>query len=295
MKTVENQTRVNGVSIASEWPLWIGGREAYPHEESFFVTVNPATGKDLCRVALAKSEEVDLAVQAAGEALAAWRDMPTNLRRRTLLDVARAIRDNVDELAILETLNNGKPLREARQDAEKSAEAFEFYAGAADKLFGSSIADSPSSLSYTLREPLGVTAHISPWNYPLRLAVRGVAPALAAGNTVVLKPAEQTPLTALRLAEIMTEAGVPDGVFNVIPGLGSVAGAYLVRHPGIHHVTFTGSVPTGIDVMRGAAGNVTPVTLELGGKSPNIVFSDADLDRSVQGCIKAIFTNAGQV
>jgi acyl-CoA reductase-like NAD-dependent aldehyde dehydrogenase len=205
------------------------------------------------------------------------------------------MRECEEELAVLETLNNGKPLREARDDVVKSAEAFEFYAGLADKLFGSTIPISPQYLSYTLREPMGVTAHISPWNYPLRLSVRSVAPALAAGNTVVLKPAEETPLTAIRLARVLSEAGLPDGVFNVVPGTGPEAGASLVDHPLVRHISFTGSVETGVHVMQRAARRVVPLTLELGGKSPNIVLADADIDLALTGAIQAIFTNAGQV
>jgi acyl-CoA reductase-like NAD-dependent aldehyde dehydrogenase len=221
--------------------------------------------------------------------------MPTAQRGRLLIGVASRIRECQGELAVLETLNNGKPLREAKDDVVKSAEAFEFYSGLADKLFGSTIPISPKYLSYTLREPMGVTAHISPWNYPLRLAVRSIAPALAAGNTVVLKPAEETPLSALRLARVLAEAGVPDGVFNVVPGDGPQAGAALVDHPLVRHISFTGSLETGIEVMRRAARRVVPLTLELGGKSPNIVLADADMDLALAGTIQASFTNAGQV
>ena len=281
--------------IPRKWPLWIGGNDVLAQAEEFFPVMNPATGEELCQVARAQAADVDAGVQAAGEALPLWSRMPSVDRGRLLLELARRLRETQDELALLETLNNGKPLRESRQDVEKTAEAFEFYGGLADKLFGSTIPLSPSYLNYTLREPIGVTAHISPWNYPLRLALRSVAPALAAGNTVVLKPAEQTPLTALRFAKLAAEVGVPAGVFNVIPGFGSEAGAALASHPDIHHISFTGSVAAGIEVMQRAARNVVPIILELGGKSPNIVFADADLDRALEGTIKAIFTNAGQV
>ena len=282
-------------SVSAEWSPWIGGRETRATDANYDPVINPATGGVLCRVAQCGAAEIDSAVHAADAALPGWAGMPTAQRGRLLLSVASRVRECEEELAVLETLNNGKPLREARDDVVKSAEAFEFYAGLADKLFGSTIPISPQYLSYTLREPMGVTAHISPWNYPLRLAVRSVAPALAAGNTVVLKPAEETPLTALRLARVLTEAGLPDGAFNVVPGAGPEAGAALVDHPLVRHISLTGSVETGVQVMQRAARRVVPLTLELGGKSPNIVLADADLDLALTGTIQAIFTNAGQV
>ena len=282
-------------SIRREWAPWIGGEEVFGMGSSVRAVINPATGQTLCNVASGGKSEVDLAVRAAMKAFRGWADMRTTDRGHLLFEVARRLRERVEEFAVLETLNNGKPLSDARVDVERSAEAFEFYAGLTDKLFGSTIPVSPEYFNYTVREPVGVTGHISPWNYPLRLAVRSIAPALAAGNTVVLKPSEDTPLTALRLAELVTEVGVPNGVFNVVPGLGPQAGAALADHPQINQLSFTGSVETGIEVMQRAARNVTPVTLELGGKSPNIVFADADLDLAVEGAMKAIFTNAGQV
>jgi len=258
---------------------------------------NPATAEPLAEIARGREADVDAAVAAAAEALPGWAATPVAKRARVLFEIARVLRraETAHELAVLECLDNGKPLREARQDVDRTADAFEFYAGAADKLFGTTIPVSPDFLNYTVREPVGVTAHIAPWNYPLRLAFRSVAPALAAGNTVVLKPAEETPLTALRMGPLLAEAGVPPGVFNVVPGFGLEAGAALAGHPRINHIAFTGSVETGITVMQAAARNVVPVTLELGGKSPNIVFADADLDRALDGAIKAMFVNAGQV
>lgn len=195
---------------------------------------------------------------------------------------------------MMESLDSGKPLRQAKVDMETSAQYFEFYAGAADKLYGHTIPLGQRYLDYTVREPMGVTAHITPWNYPLAIASRGIAPALAAGNTVMHKPAEQTPLTALRLGELAMAAGLPPGALNVVPGFGPDAGAALAKHPGIHHLTFTGSVETGRLVMQMAAENVVPVTLELGGKSPNIVFADAPLEPAIKGAMQAIFQNAGQ-
>src|SRR5205807_5475170 len=255
------------VSIPENWFLWIRGKETVARSEEFFSIMNPATGEELCQVARGRAADVDAAVQAAAETLPRWSGMPAAVRGRSLLEVARRLREAEDELALLETLNNGKPLRESRQDVEKVAEAFEFYGGLADKLFGATIPISPNYFNYTLREPMGVTAHIAPWNYPLRLALRSVAPALASGNTVVLKPAEETPLTALRFAKVLAEAGAPPGVFNVVPGFGPEAGTALASHPRVNHISFTGSVATGVEVMKRAAQNVVPVTLELGGKS----------------------------
>jgi acyl-CoA reductase-like NAD-dependent aldehyde dehydrogenase len=211
-----------------------------------------------------------------------------------LSGIAQLIRDHAEELAMMESLDSGKPLRQAKVDMETSAQYFEFYAGAADKLYGHTIPLGQRYLDYTVREPMGVTAHITPWNYPLAIASRGIAPALAAGNTVMHKPAEQTPLTALRLGELAMAAGLPPGALNVVPGFGPDAGAALAKHPGIHHLTFTGSVETGRLVMQMAAENVVPVTLELGGKSPNIVFADAPLEPAIKGAMQAIFQNAGQ-
>ena len=209
--------------------------------------------------------------------------------------MADALRDNVEKFAVIETLNSGKPLGESKTDILKCAEAVEFYSGITDKIFGKTIPISERYLDYTLLEPIGVTAHIAPWNFPLRLALRSIVPALAVGNSVVLKPAEETPLTALHFAKLATDAGLPDGVLNVVTGFGKEAGADLASHPEIAHISFTGSLETGIRVMQLAARNVVPLTLELGGKSPNIVFADADLDLALDGSFNAIFANAGQV
>ncbi|MCG3127982.1 MAG: NAD/NADP-dependent betaine aldehyde dehydrogenase [Phycisphaerae bacterium] len=275
--------------------LWIAGAPAEAHDGRTFPVHDPSTAEHLCDAPRGAAPDVDRAVRAAAAALPGWAALRTTQRGRVLFDVANALRAHADELALLETLDNGKPRREARDDVAKSAEAFEFYAGLADKIFGTTIPVAPEFFNYTLREPVGVTAHIAPWNYPLRLALRSVAPALAAGNTVVLKPAEETPLTALRLGPIFAQAGLPPGVFNVVSGFGPEAGAALAGHPRVNHIAFTGSVETGIRVMQAAARNVVPVTLELGGKSPNIVFADAAIDRAVAGAVKAIFSNAGQV
>jgi acyl-CoA reductase-like NAD-dependent aldehyde dehydrogenase len=211
------------------------------------------------------------------------------------MQIGALIRQNFDELAKLETLNQGKPIRESKGDVAWTIRAFEYWAGAADKIEGETIPVTPNRLTYTLREPIGVTAHIIPWNYPLALAARSIAPALAAGNTVVAKPAELTPLTLLKIAEYTQKSGCPNGVLNVITGSGSVAGRELVSNLGIDGITFTGSTETGQQIMETAAKNVTPVLLELGGKNPNIVFPDADFQKAVQMAKYAIFTNAGQM
>jgi aldehyde dehydrogenase (NAD+) len=212
-----------------------------------------------------------------------------------LARVAQLIRANAARLAVVECLDSGKRLVEAQGDVAGAANCFDYYAGACDKHEGSSIPLGPDYLAYTLNEPIGVTAHIIPWNYPLSTAARGIAPALAAGCTVVAKPAEQTPLTCLMLGELCLQAGLPPGVCNVISGTGSQAGAALVRHPGIDHITFTGSVATGVHVMQSAATNITHLVLELGGKSPVVVLADCDMDAAVESVISAIYENAGQI
>jgi len=208
--------------------------------------------------------------------------------------IAQALRDQTEELATLESRDNGKPLRQARTDVQVAARYFEFFAGIADKIMGHTIPLGPGYLDFTIREPIGVSAHIVPWNYPIQIGARGVAPALAAGCAVVLKPSSEAPMTALRLGEIALACGLPPGILNVVPGTGSEAGVALASHPRINQLTFTGSVDVGIRVAQMAAQNVVPVVMELGGKSPNIVFADADLDLAAQGVATAIFQNAGQ-
>jgi acyl-CoA reductase-like NAD-dependent aldehyde dehydrogenase len=211
-----------------------------------------------------------------------------------MMRVAQALRDRAEELATLESRDNGKPLKQARTDVQVAARYFEFFAGIADKIMGNTIPIGPGFLYYTVREPIGVSAHIVPWNYPIQIGARGVAPALAAGCTVVFKPSSEAPMTALRLGEIALACGLPPGVLNVVPGTGSEAGTALASDPEINQLTFTGSVDVGVQVAKLAAENVVPVVMELGGKSPNIVFADADLDLTVQGVANAIFQNAGQ-
>jgi acyl-CoA reductase-like NAD-dependent aldehyde dehydrogenase len=269
---------------------WTGASET-------FDLVNPASGEVIGRVPRASKENVDEAVEIARKAFdaPAWRDMEQTKRGKILLQIAAIMREHFDEVSKLETLNQGKPIRESKGDVAWAIRAFEYWGGAADKIQGETIPVTPNRVTYTLREPLGVTAHIIPWNYPLALAVRSLAPALAAGNTVVAKPAELTPLTLLRVAEFAQKSGLPDGVFNVITGSGTVTGRELVSNPNVDGITFTGSTDTGTQIMEVAAKNVTPVLLELGGKNPNIVFPDADLKHAVQMAKYAIFTNAGQM
>jgi acyl-CoA reductase-like NAD-dependent aldehyde dehydrogenase len=211
-----------------------------------------------------------------------------------MIRIAQTLRDRAEDLATLESRDNGKPLKQARADVNVAARYFEFFAGIADKIMGNTIPLGPGFLDYTVREPIGVSAQIIPWNYPIQIGARGIAPAIAAGCTVVLKPAEEAPMTAIRLGEIALECGLPPGVLSVLPGMGPEAGAALASHPDINQLTFTGSVSVGIAVAKMAADNVVPVVMELGGKSPNIVFEDADLHLTVQGVANAIFQNAGQ-
>ena len=259
-------------------------------------TYDPATGDVLREIPIADASVIDEAVEASRKALTGeWSKVTPAERSRILSRVAREIRADAERLAIVECVDSGKPLREAIGDIETSARYFEYYAGIADKLQGDTIPLGPDFVSFTLHEPIGATAHIIPWNFPLVTTTRGLAPALAAGATAVIKPAEQTPLTALMLPHYLERAGVPAGVVNVVCGPGQTTGAPLVEHPGIAHVTFTGSVPTGKKVLAAAATHVASTTMELGGKSPVVVLNDADQDAALQGVLKAIFTNAGQV
>jgi aldehyde dehydrogenase (NAD+) len=281
---------------AQSMRMFVDGNWVESAARETFTSINPANREPLVEVPRGKEQDVDLAVGAARRAFEApeWSEILPAERGRILWRLAEKIRSRADELSRLETLDSGKPLAQAKVDVEVAARYCEYYAGVADKILGETIPVRPDILDYTLREPLGVSAHIVPWNYPLQIATRGVAPALAAGNTVVLKPAEDTPVTAIKLAEMAQEAGLPDGVFNVVTGYGNEAGAALVANPNIDHVTFTGSVPTGINVTKAAAENVKPVTLELGGKSPNIVFADADMEEALTWVVRSIIQNAGQ-
>jgi aldehyde dehydrogenase (NAD+) len=256
---------------------------------------DPSDGGVFGQVARGGTGEIDAAVAAAREALAGdWGRATAAERGRLLVRVGRLVEERGEELARLEARDVGKPLTQARADARALARYLEFYAGAADKLTGETIPYLPGYTVYTLREPHGVTGHIVPWNYPMQIVGRSVVAALAVGNACVLKPAEEASLTALAFARIATEAGLPAGALNVVPGLGEEAGAALAEHPGVDHVSFTGSVAVGARVQATAAANAVPVTLELGGKSPQVVFDDADLDAALPLLVRSGIQNAGQ-
>ncbi|HEX6178148.1 MAG TPA: aldehyde dehydrogenase family protein [Thermoanaerobaculia bacterium] len=260
-----------------------------------FELIEPATGERLTTVPEAGRDDVDRAVAAAERAFnGEWRRINTRDRGRLLSRLASLIRDNAEELAKLETRNVGKPIRDSRDEVGLAANCFDYYAGATNKIAGQTIPAAAPGVLMTFREPIGVCGVIVPWNFPIAITSWKVAPALAMGNTVVLKPAEQTPLTALRLAELALEAGIPEGVLTVITGAGSVVGDALVRHPRVRKIGFTGSTEVGASVMRIAADDIKRVTLELGGKSANIVFDDCDFDRAVASAVSSSLGNAGQ-
>ena len=278
--------------------LWIGNEWTDARAGNTFDTLNPATGEVIAAVSEARAEDIDVAVSAARNAFAdpRWRRMNPHKRSRLLWRLADLVDDNADELGLLETRDNGKPYFEARRiDIPSVAQTLRYYAGLADKVQGDTVPVPGPFLNYTLREPVGVVGAIIPWNFPLSMAAWKVAPALACGNTVVLKPAEETPLTALRFGELAAEAGFPAGVLNVVPGFGETAGAALVRHPGVNAISFTGSTEVGKTIMRESAETLKKVSLELGGKSPNIVFADADLGQAVKGASTGIFYGKGEV
>ncbi len=278
--------------------LLIDGKWQEASSGKRFETINPATGEVITSVAEADKADIDLAVKAARKAFeeGPWSKMTATDRGKVISKLADLIMEHRDELASLETMDNGKPISDARNiDVPLVADCIEYYAGWANKVHGETIPVPGPFLNYTLREPLGVVGQIVAWNFPLLLAAWKLGPALATGNTVVLKPAEQTPLTALRLGELCLEAGIPAGVVNVVPGFGPTAGASLVAHPDVDKIAFTGEYITGQTIMREAAGTLKRVSLELGGKSPNIVFADADLDAAVAGSMMGIFWNQGEV
>jgi acyl-CoA reductase-like NAD-dependent aldehyde dehydrogenase len=255
--------------------------------------LNPATEETIAEVDAAGVDETDAAVARAKDAFPAWRAVAPADRGRLLRRLATLVEEHGEELARLESRNVGKPIAGARGEVGMVAQVFHYYAGAVDKHFGETIPVG-GGIDLTFREPLGVVGLIVPWNFPLNIASWKLGPALACGNTVVLKPAELTPLTALRLGELALEAGIPQGVVNILPGKGSVVGTRLVEHPDVAKIGFTGSTEVGQEVMRGAAGTIKRVTLELGGKSANVVFADADLEKAAAAAPYAVFDNAGQ-
>ena len=275
------------------YPAIIGGERV--NAGRTFEVLDPSTGRPCAEVARCGEAEIDQAVEAAREAHEnTWRRTTPAERARVLHRIAELLRRDHEELARLESLDTGKPLKQARADATVAARYFEFYANTVESFYGDTIPALEGTFVYTLREPYGVTAHIIPWNYPIQISSRSVAPALATGNCCVVKPAEEAPLTTIRLAELALEAGLPPGALNVVPGYGEEAGAALAAHPGIDHLAFTGSREVGQIVSKAAADNVIPVTLELGGKSPNVVFADADVESAATVIVKSIIQNAGQ-
>lgn len=279
-------------------PLLIGGKWQDSVSGKTFATTNPATGETICQVAEGDKADVDLAVKAARKAFESgpWPKTTAAERGRLLNKLADLIEENKDELAALESLDNGKPLRDAQAaDLPLTIKCYRYYAGWADKFHGKTIPVEGDFFCYTRHEPVGVVGQIIPWNFPLLMQAWKWGPALAMGCTVVLKPAEQTPLTALRVAQLAQEAGIPDGVLNVVPGFGPTAGAALSSHMDVDKVAFTGEYTTGQIIMTAAAqSNLKRVSLELGGKSPNVVFADADLDAAVEGAYFGLFFNQGQ-
>ena len=262
-----------------------------------FETINPATEEVITRVSEGDAADIDLAVKAARKAFDAgpWRKMDARDRGRLIHKLADLIEEHVDELCELETLDNGKPISESRNaDLPLVIDCLRYYAGWADKIHGQTVPVRGRYFCYTKREPVGVAGQIIPWNFPMLMVAWKWGPALAAGCTIVMKPAEQTPLSCLRMGELAMEAGFPAGVINIVPGYGETAGDALVKHPGADKVAFTGSTEIGKIIMRNAATNIKRVTLELGGKSPNIVFADADLDAAVNGAMLGLYLNQGQ-
>jgi aldehyde dehydrogenase (NAD+) len=273
--------------IAGAWVAPLGGQT--------LPLLNPSDGTALCQIARGQSADIDASVTAADAALyGTWGKQTAAERGRMLARIGQAVLTHVDELAQLESMDVGKPLTQARADVLALARYMEFYGGAADKIHGETIPYLDGYTVYTLREPHGVTGHIIPWNYPMQIIGRSVGAALAMGNACVLKPAEEACLTALAFAEIAHQAGLPAGALNVVPGLGAEAGAALAAHKGVHHISFTGSVGVGKLIQQSAGDNVVPVTLELGGKSPQVVFDDADLEAALPFLVNAGIQNAGQ-
>lgn len=258
-------------------------------------TFDPGRGAAYAEFVAGNADDVDRAVLSAKAAFPGWRRTRPAERGRILRAIADTLRSEASRFAVVEALDSGKKLSEAEADLNGAIRAFEYYAGAADKLEGAQIPLGPDYLAYTILEPVGVVAQIVPWNYPLSTTARGLAPALAAGCSVVIKPAETTPLSALMLAALARRAGLPAGVLNVVTGTGADVGGPLTAHPGIDHITFTGSVATGQRVMTEAARNITRLQMELGGKSPHVILADADLDRAIPDIMGAIFENAGQI
>lgn len=290
----------SGAPTPTQTKLFINGKFVDAVSGKTFPTINPATGQVIANVAEADKADVDLAVKAARAAFeSTWGKMPASQRGVLMFKLADSIEANLDDLAALESLDNGKPLKEAQGDIRATASCIRYYAGWCDKIYGQTLPSDGESFCYTRHEPIGVCGQIIPWNFPLMMAAWKIGPALACGNTVVLKPAEQTPLSALRLGELISAVGFPAGVVNILPGYGPTAGAAICKHPDVDKVAFTGSIETGKLIHRMCSEvNLKRCTLELGGKSANIVFPDirpAEMDKIIASCNDAIFVNQGQV
>src|SRR6188474_2867439 len=281
----------------NKYQLFIDGQWVDSQSGKTFNTPNPATGETLAEVAEADKADIDKAVAAARRAFEGkWSKLSARDRGRLLYKLSQLLEQHSADLAALETADNGKPIKESMYvDLPQVVENFEYFAGWATKIEGETIPVPGKMFNYTLREPIGVCGQIIPWNFPLLMAAWKLAPALAAGNTIVLKPAEQTPVNAMELARLIQEAGFPEGVVNIVTGYGETAGAALASHTGIDKIAFTGSTEIGKVIAKAAADNLTRVSLELGGKAPNIVFADADIEQAVNGAMMGIFFNQGQV
>ena len=295
MTTAHAAARERVAAPSRRYRMLIGGEWTHARSGETFVTVDPYTGRPWATVPRAGAEDVDAAVRAARSAFEGWGRTTGTERARLMRRLAELIASNAERIAVVESTDNGKLIREMEGQLRALADHYHYFAGAADKIGGDTIpADRPDVLIYTLREPVGVVAAITPWNSPVLLMSWKLAPALAAGCTVVVKPAEQAPASTLEFAELVVEAGFPPGVFNVVTGFGVDAGAPLVAHPDVDKVAFTGATSTGIEVMKGAASHLARVSLELGGKSPHIVFADADLEAAAGGVVAGVFAATGQ-
>ena len=297
MASVMSPAKESRVAVSAT-KLLINNRWVPSESGKTFATVNPATGEEICQIAEADAADVDKAVHAARRAFehGPWRKLPASERGRMLHRLADLIEKHADELAALESLDNGKPVSIAKAvDVAATVGCFRYFAGWSDKVHGKTIPVDGDFFCYTRHEPVGVVGQIIPWNFPMLMLAWKLAPALATGNTVVMKPAEQTPLSALRIGELIVEAGFPEGVVNLLPGFGPTAGGAIARHMDVDKVAFTGSTEVGQLIMEAAArSNLKRITLELGGKSPNIVFADTDLDEAVEGAHFGLFFNHGQ-
>lgn len=294
------QTRVTPMNTNIKLPFasnycFIAGRWQAAANAATLTLHNPSSGDELCQIARGGAADIDAAVQAARNALSGeWGQYTAAERGRVLHRIGQLVTQNIEQLAALESADVGKPFSQARADAVALARYMEYYSGAADKVHGETLPYLDGYTVYTLREPHGVTGHIIPWNYPMQIIGRSVGAALTMGNACVLKPAEEACLTALMFADIAKQAGLPEGALNVVPGLGEEAGAALAAHPGVDHISFTGSVNVGASIQAAAAANIVPVTLELGGKSPQLVFDDADINQALPFLTNAGIQNAGQ-